>query len=206
MRFPIPLIAALASATLFAPGPRHDFATLPPEPAALHAELAALPVSLRDALGRAEAIHPDGRIADVHFSNGVFAFDVFTPSEHRRIEVDGETGEVLVDRPEPGLPGRQAASWVELPSGLRYADIVEGSGAQPAGDTSTVEVHFSGWLVDGRKFDCSRDRGTPSRFELRTAIRGLTEGIGGMRVGGLRKLIVPYDLGFGVAGSGSIPS
>ncbi len=90
-------------------------------------------------------------------------------------------------------------------SGLEYFDLVVGDGPQPAGRSTTVKVHYTGWLTDGTKFDSSVDRGQPIDFRLSRVIAGWTEGVGSMRVGGKRKLIIPPDLAYGPGGSGSIP-
>ena len=90
---------------------------------------------------------------------------------------------------------------VTAASGLRYIDVKEGQGAvAKSGDT--VVVHYTGWLVDGTKFDSSVDRGQPYQFALgaRMVIRGWDEGVAGMKVGGVRKLIVPPDLAYGAPG------
>jgi FKBP-type peptidyl-prolyl cis-trans isomerase len=94
---------------------------------------------------------------------------------------------------------------VTLPSGLQYAEIRAGSGAQPADRNAMVKVHYTGWLVDGKKFDSSVDRGEPTSFALSGVIPGWTEGVGSMKVGGKRKLIVPYQLAYGERGRGPIP-
>ncbi len=90
-------------------------------------------------------------------------------------------------------------------SGLKYFDMVVGDGPQPSGPTTRVTVHYSGWLTDGTKFDSSVDRGRPSTFALNGVIAGWTEGVGSMRVGGKRKLIIPPDLAYGARGRPSIP-
>src|SRR5579859_562800 len=92
-----------------------------------------------------------------------------------------------------------------LPSGLDYADLVEGSGATAAAGQS-VTVHYTGWLTDGRKFDSSRDRGQPFAFRLGggQVIRGWDEGVQGMKVGGKRKLTIPAELGYGARGAGGV--
>lgn len=70
-----------------------------------------------------------------------------------------------------------------------------------------VSVHYVGMLDDGRIFDASRDRGAPIRFELGAGmvIAGWDEGIAGMRVGGMRRLIIPAHLGYGERGRAPIP-
>ena len=93
---------------------------------------------------------------------------------------------------------------VTTDSGLTYIDMKVGDGASPE-PTDRVEVHYTGWLVDGTKFDSSVDRGTPAKFGLNRVIKGWTEGVGSMKVGGKRKLVIPADLAYGAAGRPSIP-
>jgi FKBP-type peptidyl-prolyl cis-trans isomerase len=91
------------------------------------------------------------------------------------------------------------------PSGLRYVDLVTGTGASPAaGDR--VEVHYTGWLEDGKKFDSSVDRGQPFVFPLGEGrvIRGWDEGVASMKVGGRRRLTIPPALGYGDRGAGRV--
>jgi FKBP-type peptidyl-prolyl cis-trans isomerase len=94
---------------------------------------------------------------------------------------------------------------ITTPSGLRYVEIVEGTGAAPAGG-STVSVHYTGWLEDGKKFDSSHDRRQPLEFALGRGqvIRGWDEGLATMKVGGKRKLIIPAHLGYGDRGAGGV--
>ena len=70
----------------------------------------------------------------------------------------------------------------------------------------TVEVHYTGWLTDGKKFDSSVDRGQPFSFKLGAGdvIKGWDEGVAGMKVGGKRKLTIPPELGYGDKGSGKV--
>ena len=103
--------------------------------------------------------------------------------------------------------GEKEGKLVTTPSGLKYEDLQEGTGeAAKPGDT--VEVHYTGWLKNGTKFDSSKDRNQPLTFTLGASkvIKGWDEGIVGMRVGGKRKLIIPPDLGYGAEGfPGAIP-
>jgi peptidylprolyl isomerase len=90
---------------------------------------------------------------------------------------------------------------------LRYVDtkIGEGELARPSTPPSGVvfyTVHYTGWTMDGKKFDSSVDRGQPIVFPigLRRVISGWDTGFEGMHVGGKRRLIIPYQLAYGAAG------
>lgn len=90
-------------------------------------------------------------------------------------------------------------------TGLKYEDLAEGTGvAAKSGDT--VEVHYTGWLTNGKKFDSSHDRKQPFSFQLGAGrvIQGWDEGVAGMKVGGKRKLTIPAALGYGTRGAGNV--
>ena len=94
---------------------------------------------------------------------------------------------------------------IETATGLGYVDLVEGTGARPkTGDT--VRVHYTGWLKSGQKFDSSHDRGQPLTFPIGRGrvIKGWDEGVGTMKVGGKRKLVIPAHLGYGSQGAGNV--
>lgn len=94
---------------------------------------------------------------------------------------------------------------VTTSSGLQYEDLVVGEG-EPAKTGKTVEVHYTGWLTNGQKFDSSLDRREPFRFPLGagSVIKGWDEGVAGMQVGGKRKLLIPPALGYGARGAGKV--
>ena len=94
---------------------------------------------------------------------------------------------------------------VTTESGLQYDDVTVGEGAEAkAGDN--VSVHYTGWLTDGQKFDSSKDRNQPFQFSLGAGmvIRGWDEGVQGMKIGGVRKLTIPAELGYGARGAGGV--
>lgn len=94
---------------------------------------------------------------------------------------------------------------VTTPSGLQYIELKEGTGATPK-TGQTVQVHYTGTLQDGTKFDSSRDRGQPFSFKLGVGqvIKGWDEGLSTMKVGGRRQLIIPPQLGYGARGAGGV--
>lgn len=96
----------------------------------------------------------------------------------------------------------QAVDLTALPDGLQYGDITPGSGTQ-AGTKSSVVVEYTGWLQDGTSFDSSRKPGrTPFAFQLGTGsvIPGWDEGVAGIKVGGVRRLVIPPSLAYGPSG------
>src|ERR1700683_934941 len=92
---------------------------------------------------------------------------------------------------------------VTTPSGLKYVDLVVGTGAAvKTGDH--VSVNYVGKLLDGTKFDASADHGGTFDYVqgVTSLISGWTEGTSTMKVGGKRKLIIPPQLGYGMQGAG----
>ncbi|OGY59996.1 MAG: peptidylprolyl isomerase [Candidatus Colwellbacteria bacterium RIFCSPHIGHO2_12_FULL_44_17] len=86
-------------------------------------------------------------------------------------------------------------------------DLTVGTGAE-AKSGDMVSVHYVGTLVDGTKFDSSRDRGEPFEFKLGAGevIKGWDQGVAGMKVGGKRKLTIMPELGYGARAVGKIPA
>jgi uncharacterized damage-inducible protein DinB len=104
----------------------------------------------------------------------------------------------------PAVPAVAGTVVAAVP--LRYIEIKEGTGA-PAKAAQEYTVHYTGWLRDGTKFDSSVERGTPLKFVQgrRQVISGWEIGFEGMKVGGKRRLFLPYALAYGELGNGSIP-
>jgi FKBP-type peptidyl-prolyl cis-trans isomerase FkpA len=88
---------------------------------------------------------------------------------------------------------------------FKIEDIVVGKGdAVKEGDT--VVMHYTGWLEDGTKFDSSVDRKEPFETPIGVGyvIKGWDMGVPGMKVGGKRKLTIPYELGYGKYGAAPV--
>ncbi len=90
------------------------------------------------------------------------------------------------------------------PSGLLYKVIKEGDGAMPA-DTSEVEVHYEGRLIDGSVFDSSYKRGETATFAVNQVIKGWSEAVKLMKVGAEYEVCLPYELAYGERGTRGIP-
>ena len=90
-------------------------------------------------------------------------------------------------------------------SELEIEDQIVGDGEE-AVVGQTVEVHYTGWLTDGTKFDSSHDRDQTFSFKLGggQVIAGWDQGVAGMKIGGARKLTIPADLGYGERGAGGV--
>jgi FKBP-type peptidyl-prolyl cis-trans isomerase len=88
---------------------------------------------------------------------------------------------------------------------LEIEDQIVGEGEEAIAG-QTVEVHYTGWLVDGTKFDSSLDRDQTFSFKLGggQVIAGWDQGVAGMKIGGTRKLTIPPELGYGERGAGGV--
>jgi peptidylprolyl isomerase len=102
-----------------------------------------------------------------------------------------------------------AQNVMTTPSGLKIIDTKPGSGASPKAGQTCV-MHYTGWLYEngakGKKFDSSVDRGQPFEFKIgmHQVIAGWDEGVGTMKVGGKRTLIIPPNLAYGERGAGGV--
>jgi peptidylprolyl isomerase len=90
----------------------------------------------------------------------------------------------------------------EISPGVKYRDVKEGQG-EPAPKGGKVKINYTGWLTDGTVFDSTKDK-TPATFDLDGLIKGWQEGIPGMKPGGIRKLVISPDKGYGAKASGKI--
>ena len=90
----------------------------------------------------------------------------------------------------------------ELPEGIQYEVIKEGSGSHPLA-SDTVKAHYKGTLLDGKEFDNSFKRGQPFSAPLRALIKGWQIALPLMKEGSHWRLWIPSDLAYGDRGAGS---
>jgi FKBP-type peptidyl-prolyl cis-trans isomerase FklB len=97
---------------------------------------------------------------------------------------------------------KNAPGVVELPSGIQYLVLKEGTGAKPA-PVDTVKAHYKGALLDGKEFDSSFRRNQPFTAPLRSLIKGWQEALPLMNEGSHWRLWIPSELAYGDRGAGS---
>lgn len=111
------------------------------------------------------------------------------------------------DSPKPAPEAKPAESTTstEQVTDLKIEDDTVGTGVA-AKNGDRVNVHYTGWLTDGTKFDSSKDRNQPFAFTLGAGevIPGWDQGVAGMKVGGKRTLTIPPELGYGAQGAGGV--
>jgi FKBP-type peptidyl-prolyl cis-trans isomerase len=102
-------------------------------------------------------------------------------------------------------PGADDPQLKDIGGGLKIRDMKVGDGAlvKPG---QRVWAYYTGWLTNGTVFDSSRKRGEAIDFSLNDVIKGWTDGIPGMKVGGIRKLYIPADLAYGSRARPGIPA
>jgi|LSQX01.1.fsa_nt_gb FKBP-type peptidyl-prolyl cis-trans isomerase len=130
------------------------------------------------------------------------AIPVDNPSEESQNE-PVPTATKPIPPPKPDKDGV-----VTLPSGLKYKDKKVGKGPEVI-DNARATVHYKGWLDNGKVFDTSKQQGrSPFSFTVGAGevIRGWDLGVKGMKVGGIRELTIPPDLGYGSDDQSAIPA
>ena len=126
------------------------------------------------------------------------------PSEPRRSETQSAAPSPQPRDSKESAPATPKSD-AGATAGLKIKDEVIGKGpSAKSGDR--VTVHYTGWLLDGTKFDSSKDRNEPFSFSLGAGevIPGWDQGVAGMKVGGKRKLTIPPELGYGARGAGGV--
>lgn len=138
------------------------------------------------------------------------AFTVAVIAQIRQTDKEASTQlEKQSKTQEAILKGTQLENFTPLNNvqSLQIIDLTVGTGDE-ANPTSTVTAHYTGALAaTGIIFQSSHDTGEPATFPLNGVIKGWTEGVPGMKIGGKRRLIIPYALAYGESGqpAGGIP-
>lgn len=109
---------------------------------------------------------------------------------------------VADDKKELKMPALDAKEWKAFKGedGMKTWDAKEGKGDEVKAG-ATVTIHYTGWNLDGTKFDSSVDRGEAAEFPLDMLIKGWQVGVPGMKKGGTRRLYLPARLAYGEKGS-----
>ncbi|MHA4846898.1 FKBP-type peptidyl-prolyl cis-trans isomerase [Flavitalea antarctica] len=116
--------------------------------------------------------------------------DKLRQAKDSKADANAAAGEAFL-KANAGKPGI-----VELPGGIQYEVLKEGSGAKP-GPTSEVTCHYHGTLIDGTVFDSSVQRGSPASFPLNRVIKGWTEALQLMPLGSKWRLFLPPAMAYG---------
>jgi FKBP-type peptidyl-prolyl cis-trans isomerase len=159
-----------------------------------------------DAMNKKDTIFSEKQVADIMKSFQEEMMKVFQAKKDAEAAKEKEMAEVAKAAGKTFLTANKAKEGViELPSGLQYKILKEGTGAFPNA-TDSVTVHYKGTLMDGTVFDSSIERGTPITFPLDQVIKGWTEGLQKCKVGGKINLFIPSDLAYGDKATGPIPA
>ena len=121
----------------------------------------------------------------------------FMKLQKERLEINKKAGEEFLNI------NRHKAGVVELPSGLQYEVLKNGTGAKPTA-TDKVKCHYHGTLINGTVFDSSVQRGEPAVFGVSQVIPGWVEALQLMPVGSKWRLFIPSNLAYGENGAGNL--
>ena len=106
------------------------------------------------------------------------------------------------------MPSLTSPEYRDIGKGLKVYDVVEGEG-DPCTHGCTVTAHYAGWVTaSGSRFDSSyvgKPSGTPITFSLNGVVAGWSQGLPGMKPGGVRRMIIPSEMGYGAQGTRGIP-
>ena len=172
------------------------------------AQVKANVVTLNRSFGGGENVnYTDASLILKGMSDGIAGRASFTPDSAQKVVSDQRDFQIH-ERRKANLAYldnyKKQKGVVALPSGLLYKVVRKGDGALPT-DTSTVEVHYEGKLIDGSIFDSSYQRGETTSFPLNQVIKGWQEGLKLMPVGSEYELVIPYTLAYGEVGTRGIP-
>ena len=209
----VALLAVGSVSTLAQPAPSSqpatDYSQLPLEYSELLSRLKASKLTLGEAVAAVEKKFGGKAVLANMTLTGEkpqMTIEIMGADFRKRVNVDPATGEIgqaeeLSVSRWPGEAVKGEPKKTE--SGLMFYELKEGEGG-PVGEDKMVTAHYTGWLVTGQKFDSSVDRGQPITLRLAQVIPGWREGVGTMKVGGKRKLIIPSDLAYRTGG-GKMP-
>jgi FKBP-type peptidyl-prolyl cis-trans isomerase len=156
-------------------------------------DVGLLTQGVQDAMGGSASKYSDAELQE--------AFGLAQQMMSERMEAkEKAAGEKALAEGNTFLEANKAKPNVKTtPSGLQIEITKEGTGPMPKA-SDTVKVHYTGTLIDGTKFDSSVDRGEPAEFPLDGVIKGWTEGLQLVKVGGKARLVIPSDLAYGPRG------
>ena len=123
--------------------------------------------------------------------------DYFMKLQQERLEINKQAGAEFLEI------NRHKAGVVELPSGLQYEILKQGTGAKPSA-SDKVKCHYHGTLINGTAFDSSVQRGEPATFGVSQVIPGWVEALQLMPVGSKWRLFIPSNLAYGEHGAGDV--
>ena len=189
-----------------------DYTACPTDPAevaklirekAFTTKFAACKVTLAQAQKAAEK-HTGGKASAVNIKPDkgelVIEVEIWKNNKRTEVQIDPDTGKVAESKETANLyfPGEVVADLpIKTDSGLMYYDLKVGDGETADDPQGVVEMHYSGWLLDGKLWQSSRKFDRPMKITMAQLPKGWAEAVTTMKVGGQRKLIVPSDLGFG---------
>ena len=123
--------------------------------------------------------------------------DYFMKLQQERLEINKQAGAEFLEI------NRHKAGVVELPSGLQYEILKQGTGAKPSA-SDKVKCHYHGTLINGTVFDSSVQRGEPATCGVSQVIPGWVEALQLMPVGSKWRLFIPSNLAYGEHGAGDV--